>query len=165
MVHERRYDASRGRCPARTRCVARASLAVFAIAVPAAGCATMRDGTEAGGGAADLTCNSAQQCRVKVTVACTPSCAPAVDHPHVFARGNAVVWEIVNQPGQSYSFAGDDGIRFKSEPGRSAFRCRREASGNRVACANRGDNGEFEYAVHVAGSPAVAPLDPWVVNH
>ena len=164
MAHERSLDASRSQSPVGAHRVARACLTACGIAILAAGCASTRGGPESGG-AADLTCNSAQQCRVQVSVACTPACTLAVDHPHVFARGNAVVWEIVNRPGQSYSFASDDGIRFKTEAGRGAFRCHREANGNRVACANRGDKGEFEYAVRVAGSPAVPPLDPWVVNH
>jgi hypothetical protein len=114
----------------------------------------------------DLTCNSAQQCKVEVSVACTGgACKLSVDHPRVFAKGFAVVWNIVNNAGQSYKFADDNGIAFKTEAGRNAFRCHVEENGGRIACMNRGTAGTFEYGVRVSGMPAVPPLDPWVVNH
>ena len=117
-------------------------------------------------GGSDLTCSSAQQCRVEVAVTCAQGvCRLVVDHPHVFARGNDVVWTIINQSGQSYRFADDAGIAFKTVEGRGVFRCHVEANGARIACMNRGTPGMFEYAVRVSGSPAVPPLDPWVVNH
>lgn len=162
MTHEPRCGKSRSPNGTRGR-QPRAWLAI-AMAVALAGCASAPSG--GGTESSDLTCNSAQQCRVEVTVACAQgACSLAVNHPRVFARGNDVVWEIANAAGQGYAFADDSGIAFKREDGRSAFRCQREANGNRIACANRGTKGEFEYAVRVSGSPGVPPLDPWVVNH
>src|SRR4029079_5895113 len=114
----------------------------------------------------DLTCHSAQQCRVQVSVSCAGgTCGIAVQYPTVGANGVDVVWEIANKPGQSYTFADDSGIAFKTDEGRSVFRCHREANGNRITCMNRGTRAVFEYAVRVSGAPSVPPLDPWVVNH
>ena len=133
-------------------------LAVLAVS----GCAGPPFSPEAN----DLTCNSAQQCKVEVSVACTGgACKLSVDHPRVFAKGFAVVWNIVNNAGQSYKFADDNGIAFKTEAGRNAFRCHVEENGGRIACMNRGTAGTFEYGVRVSGMPTVPPLDPWVVNH
>jgi hypothetical protein len=169
MAHERRCTESscRGGASAPSRLQRRSAALAIAAAIALAGCAPAPGGPESGGSKeGDLTCNSAQQCRVEVTVTCAQgACRLAVNHPRVFARGNDVVWEIANKPGQSYAFADDAGIAFKREDGRSTFRCHREANGNRISCMNRGTAGEFEYAVRVAGAPAVPPLDPWVVNH
>jgi hypothetical protein len=125
------------------------------------GCASPPGGQEG----ADFVCNSAQQCRVTVEVACAQgACRASVDHPRVLSRGNDVVWILVNKPGQSYVFATNDGIAFKTEAGRNVFNCHREANGERFACLNRKTPGEYEYAVRIAGTPAVPPLDPWIVN-
>ena len=130
-------------------------------ALALAGCAMAPAGTEA----ADFVCNSAQQCRVEVRVGCKQgACRIAVDHPRVAARGNDVVWVVVNRSGQSYAFADDSGIAFKSGAGRDTFRCHAEANGSRYACVNRRTPGTFEYGIRLVGAPAVAPLDPWVVN-
>ena len=168
MTHERHCTeppAHGGtRAPARRpgRLAALAAVALLALG----GCAATPGGPESGGSKDDLVCNSAQQCRVEVHVTCAQgACRLAVDHPRVFARGNDVVWTIVNQPGQAYRFADDAGIAFKREDGRRTFRCHREENGNRIGCMNAGTAGEFEYAVVVSGMPAVPPLDPWVVNH
>ena len=147
---------SMGALHARTLAIA------LTAALALAGCAAPPFSPDAG----DLTCNSAQQCRVEVAVTCAQgACRLVVDHPHVFARGNDVVWNIANQAGQSYRFSDDNGIAFKTAEGRGVFRCHVEANGTRIACMNRGTPGTFEYAVRVSGSPAVPPLDPWVVNH
>ncbi|MEO8535884.1 MAG: hypothetical protein ABI533_00035 [Betaproteobacteria bacterium] len=137
----------------------------WAIAVVAAvaliGCAAPRGGDES----ADVTCNSAQQCRVEVRVDCSKQpCRIVVDHPNVFARGNDIVWTVVNNAGQSYAFSRDDGVAFKSAAGRAAFSCHREANQARFACMNHRTPGRFEYAIRLDGSPPVGPLDPWVVN-
>ena len=164
MTNEARPVASRSPAAARSRQPLR--WLAIAAAVALAGCAG-RGGPESGGHMKDdLTCHSAQQCRVQVSVSCTGStCKLAVQYPVVGANGFDVVWEIVNQPGQSYTFTDDSGIAFKTDAGRNAFRCHREANGSRIACMNRGTRGEFEYAVRVGGAPSVPPLDPWVVNH
>ena len=139
-----------------------ARVVAMALATSLAGCATPPFSPNSG----DLVCNSAQQCRVEVAVTCAQgACRLVVDHPHVFARGNDVVWTIANQPSQTYRFADDAGIAFKTAEGQGVFRCHIEANGARIACMNRGTAGMFEYAVRVSGSPAVPPLDPWVVNH
>jgi len=165
MTHEPRRGRPRSTHGTRNGHPA-AWLAIAIVAVALAGCAS-RGGPDMGGHRHDdLTCHSAQQCRVQVSVACTGStCKAAVEFETVAANGFDVVWEIVNKPGQSYTFADDSGISFKTEAGRNAFRCHREANGNRIACMNRGTQGEFEYAVRLSGTPVVPPLDPWVVNH
>ena len=164
MTHEPRCGEARSRNGTRSRHPL--AWVAIAAAIALAGCAAP-GGPETGGHKRDdLTCHSAQQCRVQVSVSCTGStCKSAVQYPVVGANGFDVVWEIVNKPGQSYTFADDSGIAFKTEGGRSAFRCHREANGSRIACMNRGTKGEFEYAVQVSGAPSVPPLDPWVVNH
>jgi hypothetical protein len=125
------------------------------------GCASPPGGQEG----ADFVCNSAQQCRVSVEVTCAQgACRASVDHPRVRSRGNDIVWILVNKPGQSYAFATNDGIAFKTQAGQSVFSCHAEANGQRFACMNRKDAGEYEYAVGIAGTPAVPPLDPWIVN-
>ena len=137
-----------------------AALAAIAVAAVVAGCAA-----PGGPRSDDLVCHSAQQCRVEVTVSCDASgCKAAVDHPRVFANGNGIVWIVVNKPGQSYAFRAQDGVFFKTEAGRSVFPCHREAAGNRYACMNRTDRGEYPYGIALDGSPPVPVLDPWVVN-
>jgi hypothetical protein len=111
-----------------------------------------------------LTCNSAEQCRVTVQVVNCPHCAISVAHDTVEARGFDVVWEIANASGQSYQFDRDKGIGFKTNAGKQVFRCHVEANGSRYKCNNRKDAGQYEYGVTLVGTPAVTPLDPWVVN-
>lgn len=143
------------------RAVAAAPLALVLVA-GIHGCAAPPGG---GPQPRDLVCHSAQQCRVQVEVSCgAGGCRAAVDHPRVFAQGNDVVWIVENKAGQSYAFPADDGIFFKTDAGRNAFRCRREGGGDRYACMNRKTKGTFEYGVRLSGSPAVPTLDPWVVN-
>ena len=108
-----------------------------------------------------LTCNSAEQCKVTVQVAHSKI---TVDHDTVEARGFDVVWEIANASGQSYQFDRNEGIEFKTNAGRQVFRCHVEANGNRYKCMNHKDPGQYEYRVALVGTPAVPPLDPWVVN-
>lgn len=142
------------------RAGALATLSAIALAV-LHGCASAPGGEES----SDLVCHSAQQRRVRVEVNCGASgCRASVDHPRVLARGNDVVWIVDNKAGQSYAFPTDDGIFFKTEPGRNTFRCHREANGNRYACMNGKTRGTFEYGIRITGTPAVPPLDPWVVN-
>lgn len=156
ILHARRRDDDRSLL--RRNAFPSALVLVCALT----GCASVPRGTES----SDLTCNSAQQCRVNVEVTCAQgTCSMTVDHPRVFARGNDVVWIIVNRPGQSYAFNNDAGIAFKTDAGRNVFRCHAEANGNRYACMNRGALGTFEYGIRLNGSPAVPPLDPWIVNH
>ena len=141
----------------------RMALAVIAWTAIAGvvGCASTSGGQEG----ADFVCNSAQQCRVSVEVTCAQgACRASVDHPRVRSRGNDIVWVLVNKPGQSYTFSTNDGIAFKTQAGQSVFNCHREANEQRFACMNRRDPGEYEYAVRIAGTPAVPPLDPWIVN-
>jgi hypothetical protein len=138
---------------------AKASVAAIAITAGLAGCAA-----PGGPRSDDLVCNSAQQCRVTVRVTCNPGCTASVDHPHVMARGNDIVWIIANSSGQSYAFRAQDGVFFKTEAGRGVFRCHREASSERYACMNRRDPGMYEYGIVLDGSPPVPALDPWVVN-
>jgi len=111
-----------------------------------------------------LECHSAEQCRVEVSVVCEPSCHIAVDFDVVAANGKDIVWTVFNKPGQSYVFDHDAGIAFKTAAGREAFACHPEATDKRYKCMNRRTQGKFEYGVRLAGSPAVPPLDPWVVN-
>lgn len=111
-----------------------------------------------------LICNSAEQCRVTVQVVDCPRCTISVAHDTVEARGFDVVWEIANASGQSYQFDRDKGIEFKTNAGKQVFSCHAEANGNRYKCNNHKDRGQYQYGVTLAGSPAVQPLDPWVVN-
>lgn len=112
-----------------------------------------------------LTCHSAEQCRVIVEVVnCGSGCQISVQHETVNSNGFDVVWEIRNGADQSYEFDGSKGIAFKTDAGKQVFNCHVEAGGNRYKCINRKDPGKFEYGVTLTGTPAVQPLDPWVVN-
>ena len=105
------------------------ALAALAAVLAVSGCAGPPFSPDS-----DLTCNSAQQCRVEVAVACAQAaCTLSVDHPRVFARGHSVVWIVVNKPGQSYKFADDGDIGFKTAAGRSVFRCHGQPVGGRGA--------------------------------
>jgi len=155
-VSTRKSGADRVRVTPHAR-----TLAMLIVAVRG-GCASPFGG---GQESTDLVCNSPQQCRVIVEVTCPPDgCRASVDHPRVFARNNDVVWIIQNKPGQAYAFAATDGIEFKTQAGRDVFRCHPEANGSRYACMNGKVPGTYEYGVRIAGTPPVAPLDPWVVN-
>ena len=119
-----------------------------------------------GGEGSAVLCPRPQPFRVTVEVTCVAAgCRASVDHPRVAAQGNDVVWIIDNKPGQAYTFRGDAGVAFKTEAGRNVFRCHVEANGNRYACMNRRTPGTYEYGIQLGGSPAVPPLDPWIVNH
>lgn len=112
-----------------------------------------------------LTCNSPEQCVVIVRVINCPShCAISVRYDTVEARGFDVVWKMENDSGQSYAFDSNKGIEFKTNAGKQVFNCHVEANGNRYKCNNHKDPGQYEYGVTLVGTPAVPPLDPWVVN-
>jgi hypothetical protein len=113
----------------------------------------------------ELNCHVVATCRVQVSVACSGAlCSASVDFDRVIGKRNGeIVWEIVNQTGQTYAFDRNNGIAFSADPNRN-FDCHVEASGGRFSCKNRGDRGEYKYTVNLVGSPTVAPLDPWVVN-
>lgn len=116
-------------------------------------------------GKQDLDCSNAAECRVQVSVKCAASCAIDVDHERVIGKRNGqIVWELQNQSGQTYRFDRTKGIVFPTDS-RTNFACHVEADGARFSCSNRGDRGEYKYTVNLAGSPAVGPLDPWVVNN
>ena len=152
--------ARAARHPAGQRVRVAASIAAVALLALLHGCAKV-PGEES----TDFVCHSAQQCRVTVEVNCGASgCRASVDHPRVLARGNDVVWIVDNKPGQSYAFRIEDGVFFKTDAGRQAFRCHREAAANRYACMNNRAPGTYEYGIQLIGSPAVPTLDPWVVN-
>jgi len=155
-VSPRKSDADRLRVTPRARTLA------IVIVVVLWGCASPFGG---GQESTDLVCNSPQQCRVIVEVTCgAGGCRTSVDHQRVFDRNNDVVWIIQNKPGQAYAFAAPDGIEFKTQAGRDVFGCHPEENGSRYACMNRKVPGTYEYGVRIAGTPPVAPLDPWVVN-
>jgi hypothetical protein len=123
------------------------------------GCASQTVSTE------DLNCSNTPDCRLHVFVKCTGSCATAVDHERVIGKRNGeIVWEMQNQAGQAYAFDRVNGIVFPADLSAN-FRCHVEANGARFSCTNRGDRGQYKYTVNLVGSPAVRPLDPWVVNN
>jgi hypothetical protein len=117
-------------------------------------------------GLQQVDCNVVATCRVQVSVACSGAlCSASVDFGRVIGKRNGeIVWEIVNQTGQTYAFDRSKGIAFSADPNRT-FDCHVEAGGGRFSCTNRGDRGEYKYTVNLVGSPTVGPLDPWVVNN
>jgi hypothetical protein len=110
-----------------------------------------------------LDCQSAEQCRVEVSVV---NGHIQVDWDEVAAHGHNVVWTVVNKQGQSYQFDHGAGIAFKTAAGQTAFRCTAEENDKRYRCTNnpQAPAARYEYGVKLVGSPAVPPLDPWVVN-
>lgn len=124
------------------------------------GCTSLRSG-----GDRELNCSNSATCRVQVSVKCSGACSISVDFGRVIGKRNGdIVWEIVNQTGQTYAFDRHNGIVFPTDSNRN-FDCHVEASGTRFSCKNRGDRGEYKYTVNLVGAPTVAPLDPWVVNN
>jgi len=94
-----------------------------------------------------------------------------VDVPrlHVAGANHVIFWNIDNDTGQGYTFPAD-GIRFTSQnAGDQIWSCDRVIP-TRFRCKGGKSPGggamlEFKYVVSVAGTPAVAPLDPFVVNN
>ena len=89
-----------------------------------------------------------------------------VNVPELRVRGpnHNIFWTVHNGPGQSYSFP-EDGIHFKSDAGRSEFKCMRQ-NPRRFKCHDAGTTkGRFEYGVKLQGTPAVPVLDPFVINN
>lgn len=124
------------------------------------GCSSLRTG-----GDRETDCNNVATCRVQVSVKCFGVCSTSVNFDRVIGKRNGeIVWEISNQPGQTYEFDRSNGIVFPTDTSRN-FDCHVEASGGRFSCKNRGDRGEYKYTVNVVGAPTVRPLDPWVVNN
>jgi hypothetical protein len=90
-------------------------------------------------------------------------CGASVDSETVqVTRGNSpnITWQMISA---GYTFP-SNGIVFTS--GASQFsECHVEANGRRFVCKDRNsESGKFKYTVNISGSPAVPPLDPWVVN-
>ena len=114
-----------------------------------------------------FTCQSAQQCRVPVEVDCAHapcSIRIAPRFENVDIKGFSAVWEIVQKPGQSYTFKNPGGIFFKSAAGQRAYNCHREANGKRFSCQGNKDGKQYEYGVELTGTPPVSKLDPWIVS-
>jgi hypothetical protein len=109
----------------------------------------------------ELDCRNTPDCRVQVSVNCAATCAAAVDHDRVLSRRNGKIDWVLETPG--YTFNRTNGIVFPSAP--EKFPCHVEADGRRYSCDNNAGPGEYKYTVNLVGSPAVAPLDPWVVNN
>jgi hypothetical protein len=109
-----------------------------------------------------LACGGSQ-CRVPISVDCTLSvfCRIAVDDTIDVPRGNSPVleWEVVT-PG--YAFA-DNGIVIND--GGDEFMCHPVEGGRRFMCNDRHTKpATYKYTITLTGSPAVLPLDPWIVN-
>jgi len=114
----------------------------------------------------DRDCQSAEQCTIPVEVDCDHSpCRIKVTLQSVAAHGFAVVWEIVQKPGQSYRFANPGGVFFKTPAGQNAFRCQSEANDKRYRCMGNRDGKTYEYGIELVGTPPVKKLDPWIVNN
>jgi hypothetical protein len=113
-----------------------------------------------------FTCHSAQQCTIKVVVDCAQSpCTMKVPGAeNVAANGFDVVWEIAPAAGQSYVFKNPGGIFFKTQEGRNAFMCQAEMHDARYSCHGNRDGNTYLYGIELVGTPAVAVLDPWIVN-
>jgi hypothetical protein len=125
-------------------------LAVF-TAIVLAGCAITPVSTQ------DLDCRNTPDCRVLVSVTCATTCAVTVDHDRVHSRRNGKIdWELQSP---AYTFDPANGIVFQG-----AFACHVEANGRKYSCDNNAGPGQYKYTVNLLGSPAVGPLDPWVVN-
>src|SRR6185437_12056286 len=58
--------------------------------------------------AVDFDCPNAEECKVPVEVTCPQSSSPCTisvgNRQTIAAHGFAVVWDIVQKPGQSYAF-------------------------------------------------------------
>jgi hypothetical protein len=124
------------------------------------GCATSPFGPDG----KTLRCTG-QNCDVQVAVSCSLGlfCRASVDSETVqVSRGNSpnITWQMISA---GYTFP-SNGIVFAS--GASQFsECHVEANGRRFTCKDRNtEAGKFKYTVNISGSPAVPPLDPWVVN-
>ena len=114
----------------------------------------------------DLDCTSAEQCVVQVQIDCGHSpCTIGVSKQNVAAHGFAVVWWIVDKPGQSYQFRNPGGVYFKSAGVQRGFDCHPEANGKRYRCRGDRDGKTYEYGIDLVGTPAVRILDPWIVNN
>jgi hypothetical protein len=138
----------------------------IAAALALSACTNMglRDGNAQTG----LCSNDHQHCLV-VTIDKGPGGAWMISvnnrELHVPPGNHEIFWQIVNTGGQNYAFS-DDGIHFKSEPGKKEFKCQRMMNNPGVFKCNDPNSikGRFEYGITVTGSPTVPTLDPFVVN-
>jgi hypothetical protein len=115
----------------------------------------------------NATCHSAQQCTVPVVVTCSATCAitSPVDTDNIDANGFDVVWEIVSNSGQSYTFKNPGGIFFKDSEGQQLFTCGPEMNGKKFRCHSTTKNAKpYKYGIELVGTPTVSKLDPWIVN-
>ena len=76
-----------------------------------------------------------------------------------------VVWEIVSNTGQPYTFKNPDGIFFKDAEAQGLIPCHPEGSlGTRFRCHSKTKNGEaYKYSIQLNGTPPLT-VDPWIVN-
>jgi len=148
-------------CGTRSPFIAFAVLAGFATSGPAPAYAQRTPPP------VTFTCHSAQQCRVPVEVDCAQSpCKIEIAHQfeNVDTKGFSAVWEIVQKPGQSYTFKNQGGIFFKSAQGQHAYKCHPETNGKRFRCQGNKDGKEYEYRIELTGTPPVSSIDPWIVT-
>lgn len=139
-------------------------------AAATAAAALLAGGLHAAGAQAQTgLCTRPNEHCISVTVTSASGGAPQirVDVPELYIHGpnHVIFWRLNNAGDQKYRFPAD-GIAFKTEGGRSEFRCALQGNtGTIYRCTdpNR-TQGRFEYAVKVNGSPAVPVLDPWVIN-
>jgi hypothetical protein len=116
-----------------------------------------------------LPCSQPNNHCIVVTVAQGAGGAPEihVDVRELYIRGasHVIFWRIDNTGAQRYRFPAN-GIEFKSADGKREFSCAAQGtSGLVIRCKDpNAAKGRFEYAVNLTGSPAVPPLDPWVIN-
>jgi hypothetical protein len=132
-------------------------LVSVAAALMLSACATHGFDGHAGG-----MCNEANTHCVQVTVS---GGTIAVDREKLRVRGpsHVIFWRINNAGGQNYSFPAN-GIDFDTDSGKKQFSCVRQQPTVFRCLDPNSERGEFKYTVRLEGSPAVKPLDPWVIN-
>ena len=141
-------------------------VAVLGFMLP--GCSTLRSEDE-NPPPITAVCHGAQ-CKVWVVVDCkAPSgceiASPSTDDNLDMNGFQEVVWEIVSNTGQPYTFKNPGGIFFKDAEVQGLIPCHPEGSlGTRFRCHSKTKNGKaYKYSIQLNGTPPLT-VDPWIVN-
>jgi hypothetical protein len=153
--------ADKGTLMNRNVCAGRRFLVIPALALALGACAPTNMGLAENALASNPFCNAANNRCITVSVANGQIIAGDL----LISSANHIIWWQMATAG--YRFP-DDGITIASTLP-NEFTCRVALQGLIYFCVNRNTTTgtgikKYKYSVKVTGSPAVPPLDPWILN-
>jgi hypothetical protein len=86
--------------------------------------------------------------------------------------GNGAIFWQIDSSASAYTFADDNAITFSlksngDDPAGEFPNCKvmPQTNNQTFKCSAKGKKGRYGYTITLAGTPSVAPYDPWVINN